>query len=110
MKPLPLLIVLALGTSAVGTPVLAGDRSASRQAAVVDDTVISGAVQRALATDPAFAGHRIYVETYRGAVQLSGWVLTPEQKARAVAVAQGIAGVRSVTNELELDTTRTASN
>ena len=108
MKHLPLLIVLAIGTAAGSTPSLASERS-GRQMAVVDDTVISGAVQRALAADPGFEGYRIYVETYRGAVQLSGWVRSAEQKARAVEIAQRIAGVKSVTNELELDTTRTAT-
>lgn len=78
----------------------------SERVAVVDDTVISGTVVRAIEQDPLFARHGIYVETYRGAVQLSGWVATPEQRARAERIASGIAGVRSVTNELELEAER----
>jgi hypothetical protein len=39
-------------------------------------------------------------------VQLSGWVTTPEQRARAVAIAGQVAGVRSVTNEIELEAER----
>lgn len=78
----------------------------AEQVAVVDDTVISGTVKRAIEQDPLFAQHGIYVETYRGAVQLSGWVATPEQRARAVAIASQVAGVRSVTNEIELDAER----
>lgn len=74
--------------------------------AIVDDTVISGTVVNALEQDPLFERHGIYVETYRGAVQLSGWVATPEQRARAASIASGITGVRSVTNELELETER----
>lgn len=77
--------------------------------AIVDDTVISGTVVRALEEDPLFERHGIYVETYRGAVQLSGWVATPEQRARATSIARGIAGVRSVTNELELEAERASA-
>lgn len=79
---------------------------ANQRVAVVDDTVISGTVVRALEQDPLFSRHGVYVETYRGAVQLSGWVSTPEQRVRAERIAAGIAGVRSVTNELELDPER----
>lgn len=77
--------------------------------AIVDDTVISGTVVRAIEQDPLFQRHGIYVETYRGAVQLSGWVATPEQRARAAQIAHGVAGVRSVTNELELEAERTGA-
>lgn len=78
----------------------------SDRVAVVDDTVISGTVVRALEQDPLFERHGIYVETYRGAVQLSGWVATPEQRARAAQIASSVAGVRSVTNEIELESAR----
>lgn len=74
--------------------------------AVVDDTVISGTVVREIEQDPLLARHGIYVETYRGAVQLSGWVATPAQRARAEQIAARVRGVRSVTNEIELDSER----
>lgn len=74
--------------------------------AVVEDTAISGAVKQAIDGDPLFARHGIYVESYRGAVQLSGWVSTQEQRERAARIASGIAGVRSVNNELELESER----
>lgn len=74
--------------------------------AIVEDTAISGAVKQAIDGDPLLARHDIYVESYRGAVQLSGWVATPEQRERAARIASGIAGVRSVNNELELESER----
>lgn len=74
--------------------------------AIVEDTAISGAVRQAIERDPLFVRHGIYVESYRGAVQLSGWVANPDQRSRAAEIAAGIAGVRSVTNELELESER----
>lgn len=84
---------------------LAACASAPREAHVAevpDDPVISGYVRTALRADPLCARLPIYVETYRGAVQLSGAVATPEQKTRAAEIARAAPGVRSVTNELEL--------
>ena len=44
----------------------------------------------------------ISVETYEGRVQLSGFVETREQIARAGKVAAGVSGVRKVENNLKL--------
>ena len=43
---------------------------------------------------------QINVETFKGVVQLSGFVKSPQAVSRAVAVARGVSGVKSVTNNL----------
>lgn len=43
---------------------------------------------------------QIDIETYKGVVQLSGFVETPEAKNRAGAVAASLSGVRQVRNNL----------
>ena len=49
----------------------------------VDDSAISAKVKAAFAKDPGVKAIEVKVDTYKGAVQLSGWVSTPEEKARA---------------------------
>jgi len=40
------------------------------------------------------------VETFKGVVQLSGFVNSPQAVSRAVEVAKGVSGVKSVKNDL----------
>ena len=44
----------------------------------------------------------INIETYRGVVQLTGFVNSPEQAQRAEAAAKKIEGVRSVKNDVRI--------
>ena len=56
----------------------------------------------ALIADPTTKAHQISVETFKGVVQLSGFVDTAEARSRATQVAQQVDGVKSVKNELAL--------
>lgn len=67
-----------------------------------DDTVVAGEVRQALAADTLCQCSQVYVESYRGAVQLSGRVSTIAQRDRAALVARGVPGVVTVTNEIEV--------
>jgi hyperosmotically inducible periplasmic protein len=75
------------------------DRSAGE---VVDDGVISTKVKAALVAEPATKARDIKVVTREGIVQLSGFVDSPTEKATASEVAQGIAGVKEVRNDLQV--------
>ena len=66
----------------------------------VDDATITSKVKTALLNDSGLKSFNISVETYKDAVQLSGFVNTDQVKARAGEVAAGVAGVRSVRNDL----------
>ena len=57
---------------------------------VVDDSVITGKVKAALVADPMTKAHQISVETFKGVVQLSGFVDTSEARSRATQVAKGV--------------------
>lgn len=70
----------------------------------VDDAAISAKVKTAFAQDPGVKAIDVKVDTFKGAVQLSGWVNTAEEKARAEQIAKGIAGVKSVENKITLKT------
>jgi osmotically-inducible protein OsmY len=68
----------------------------------VDDKAVSAKVKAALLKDPDVKGLQVNVETYNGVVQLSGFVDEPEQASRAVEVAKGIEGVKSVKNAMKV--------
>lgn len=76
--------------------------TADRQSAgeYADDSVVTGKVKTALAREDVSSLMAIEVETYRGVVQLSGFVDSEAEKLQAGEVAQGVEGVESVENSL----------
>ena len=70
----------------------------------VDDTAITARVKTALGKDEVGSLLSIGVETYKGTVQLSGFVDTYEQRQHAVEIANAIAGVTKVENSLLIKT------
>jgi len=57
-----------------------------------------------LIDDPITKAGQINVETFRGVVQLGGFVDTPQQKEQATKVARSVTGVREVRNDLRVST------
>jgi hyperosmotically inducible protein len=91
-----LLVLLALA-------VLAGCASTQTQESTgeyVDDAAITAKVKSAIFDDPALKVFDIGVETFRGTVQLSGFVNSAEIRSRAAVVAHRVSGVKSVKNDL----------
>lgn len=76
-----------------------GERSAGR---VVDDAAITAKVKSALIANPLTKAHQINVDTENSTVALSGFVDSDAAKKEAAKVAQGINGVASVENKLEV--------
>jgi hyperosmotically inducible protein len=66
----------------------------------IDDSAISNKVRAQLVGDKDLNVFKIDVTTYKGVVQLSGFVNSAEIKARAGKVAAGVEGVKSVHNNL----------
>jgi osmotically-inducible protein OsmY len=64
--------------------------------------VITSKVKTAIFNEPELKVLQISVETYKNVVQLSGFVGTDAQVAKAGNVARGVAGVRSVSNGLQV--------
>lgn len=67
----------------------------------IEDGVVTARVKAALTEDPVTARHVIKVETFKGTVQLSGYVETPEARNRALKVARSVGGVKQVRDALE---------
>jgi hyperosmotically inducible protein len=68
----------------------------------VDDAAITAKVKTAILTDSQLNATKVSVETNQGTVQLSGTVITKDQEAEAVKVANQIDGVRSVQDLLNV--------
>ena len=68
----------------------------------IDDTVITTKVKSALLADKNIKSREIGVETFKGRVQLSGFVSSSADADRAVQVTRGVAGVKSVENVMQL--------
>lgn len=68
----------------------------------IDDTVVTTKVKSALLNAKSIKSTEISVETYKGRVQLSGFVSSRADAQRAVEVARGIKGVRSVENDMRI--------
>ena len=68
----------------------------------VDDSVITAKVKAAILGEPGLKVAEINVETFKGAVQLSGFVSSNEDIASAVKVARAVDGVKSVKNGMQV--------
>jgi hyperosmotically inducible protein len=68
----------------------------------VDDGIITAEVKAALLADAYVKSADIAVATRKGAVQLSGFVNNQSQIDRAIEVARGVKGVRSVDNQTSI--------
>lgn len=68
----------------------------------VDDTVITTKVKAAIFSDPSLKSAEINVETFKGTVQLSGFVNSREDINKAVDVARSVSGVKAVKNDMRL--------
>ena len=68
----------------------------------VDDSVITTKVKSSLAADDFLKSFEISVETYKGIVQLSGFVDSQKAIDKAGEIASGVKGVKSVKNNLHV--------
>jgi hyperosmotically inducible protein len=90
--------VMAMGTMAACTPT----RTVKSAGEQIDDSAVTAKVKTALARDPSTSAYRIDVETFRGEVQLNGFVDTADMKGSATKVARSVDGVKSVSNNLKV--------
>jgi osmotically-inducible protein OsmY len=68
----------------------------------IDDAAVTTGVKAAIVKEPSLKVSEINVETYKGVVQLSGFVSSAENIATATTVARSVNGVKSVKNDLRL--------
>ena len=103
MKQLNKILAAAFLAVSLGTVVgCASTDTKQSTGEYVDDAWITTKVKTALIEDPVTKAHEINVETFKGVVQLSGFVATHAEATRATELARGVKGVTSVKNDLRL--------
>ncbi|MES2932436.1 MAG: BON domain-containing protein [Pseudomonadota bacterium] len=98
-KLLSAIFVVSLMTGVVGC---ASSPTKESTGQYVDDTVITTKVKAAIFNEPTLKAAEINVETFKGIVQLSGFVRSEDNIAKAIEVARTIDGVKSVKNDMRL--------
>jgi osmotically-inducible protein OsmY len=68
----------------------------------IDDSVITTKVKAAILNEPSLKVTEINVETFKGVVQLSGFVASQADINKAVEVARGVKGVSSVKDDMRV--------
>ncbi|WP_323001338.1 BON domain-containing protein [Denitromonas sp.] len=94
------LTIIFLATAALSS---VGCSSTPRQEGTgeyIDDSVVTSKVKVAILGDPMLKSAEINVETFKGVVQLSGFVSSGAAVKRAVEVTRAVAGVTSVKNDM----------
>ena len=94
--------ITAAGLLCAGAPFLGCSSSRTHESTgeYVDDSTITAKVKAAILEDPALKSLQISVKTYKGVVQLSGFVDSQDMVDRAGKVASQVSGVRDVKNGL----------
>jgi len=77
-----------------------GTRHKASTGEYIDDSVITTKVKAEIFNDPMLKVFQINVETFKGVVQLSGFVNSAQASARASEVAKSVKGVTEVKNSL----------
>ena len=105
-KTYPAIIGLTLCLAAVPLVAVisgcAGDRYHQSTGEAIDDEGITMHVKSALSGDAAYKYEGVQVQTFKGTVQLSGFVDTSAQKSRAAELAKGVEGVKDVENNISV--------
>jgi hyperosmotically inducible protein len=99
MKNLAAALFLVTATI-MGMTGCAGDRYHESTGESIDDTAITARVKSALGHDPMYKYPEVRVTTFKGIVQLSGFVDNRAQKGAAELLAKNIEGAKSVENNI----------
>ncbi len=94
-------LAIFLGTGAVVFSTgCSGTSTRESTGEYIDNSAITAKVKAALASDEVVKARQVNVDTFRGVVQLSGFVDTAAEKERAEHVAAGVPGVKEVRNNI----------
>lgn len=80
----------------------AGSSTKESTGGYIDDTVITTKVKSALFSDKDVKSNEISVVTFKGRVQLSGFVSSQKIANRAVEITRNVTGVRVVENDMQV--------
>jgi osmotically-inducible protein OsmY len=102
MKPIKTLVALFATLVVFTTLGCAATRTHEGTGQYIDDSAITTKVKASILGEPGLKSAEINVETFKGVVQLSGFVSSRDDINKAVKLARGVKGVKSVTNSMQL--------
>ena len=80
----------------------AGDKYHQSTGEDIDDHATTMRVKSALGNNAEYKFDGVQVDTFKGTVQLSGWVNTSDQRRQAGTIAKGVDGVKDVENNISV--------
>ena len=98
-KTLTMLFCSVILTTALGC---ASTRTHEGTGEYVDDSVITTKVKTAIFNEPGLKSSEVKVQTFKGVVQLSGFVSSRANIKDAVRVAMAVDGVKAVSDQMQL--------
>lgn len=87
-----LALLLSIGCASTATQESTGE--------YIDDSVITSQIKAGLLKEPTLKSFEIKVETFKGIVQLSGFISPQLNSDKAVEIARSVKGVKSVKNDM----------
>ena len=102
MKTIKILAPLVATAMLLVTVGCASTRTQEGTGQYVDDTVITTKVKSAILGEPGLKVSEVNVETFKGVVQLSGFVSSRGDIDSAMRLARNVEGVKSVKNDMQL--------
>lgn len=94
-----LILAAVLGCAMVACTSTPTDQSTGE---AIDDGVVTAKVKAMLIEDPVTKAHQINVETFKGTVQLSGFVDSDQARTRALQLARDVDGVKQVKDAMQV--------
>ncbi|MFK3738774.1 BON domain-containing protein [Massilia sp. TN1-12] len=97
-------VATAIFTATVAFTIVGCSSSPTKESTgeYLDDSAITAKVKASIFNEPTLKSTEINVETYKGDVQLSGFVAQPEDAKKAADIARGVKGVTSVKNDIRV--------
>ena len=102
MYPIKSLVTLFATVVLMATLGCASTRTHEGTGQYIDDSAITTKVKAAILNEPGLKVSEINVETFKGVVQLSGFVSSREDIKSAIRVASAVDGVKSAKNDMQL--------
>jgi len=97
------MLALSTGVATLSTG-CAGTATRESTGEYIDDATTTTKVKAAFVKDPLVKALDVKVDSFKGTVQLSGFVDTAAQKKRAEEIATGVTGVSAVKNNITVKT------
>lgn len=102
MKRTSLVLALFAATGLIFLTACSATPTQESTGQYLDDSVITTKVKAAIFDEPTLKSAEINVETFKGVVQLSGFVSSRASATKAIEVTQGVTGVKSVKNDMRI--------